>query len=99
MNFDLSTIVTPMVILSIVLTVLFSELFKKLDKKDKLKGYRVYLPLILSALFTFFLWLAEVITLKQAPLYWFAIFGISVFGYEAIVKKFEEKIENTTIKI
>jgi hypothetical protein len=93
-NFDLNEFLTPFVVLAIILTVLFSELVKKLDKKDKFKGYRVYFPLFFSALFTLFLWLAEAFTIRQAPLYWFAILGFSMFGYEAIVKKITSKIES-----
>lgn len=87
MEIDLSSLLTPLVIIAIVLTVLFSEIAKKFDKNDKLKGYRVYFPLFFSAVFTLLLWIAEAFTIRQAPLYWFAIFGFSVFGYEAIVKR------------
>lgn len=92
MEFDLSSFTTPFVIVAIVLTVLFSEIAKKLDKKDVLKGYRVILPLCFSLFFTILLWVAESFTLRQAPLYWFAIFGVSVFGYESIIKRIGKKI-------
>ena len=101
MDLDFNSLIPPMMAGAIALTVLFSEILKKADKNNIFKGYRVYFPLIFSALFTVLLWIAEIITGKQTFLYGFTIFGVSVFGYEAIIKKIatmlkpEDKTEET----
>ena len=94
MNFDLGSLIPPVMGGAVALTVLFSEILKKADKKDIFKGYRVYFPLIFSILFTVLFYIAELITLRQTFLYGFAIFGISVFGYEAIIKKLKVLKQN-----
>ena len=44
------------VVIAVMLTVIFTELVKKLDKKDRLTGYRVWIPALFSAFFAFLLW-------------------------------------------
>lgn len=78
------------VVIAVVLTVIFSQLLKKLiqriDKKDRLNGYWVILPFIFSLIFTLLLCFGEFIEWNAALFWWAAIFGFSVFFYEAIVK-------------
>lgn len=95
---NLESMIPPVMGGAIVLTVLFSELLKKADKKDIFKGYKVYFPLFFSAVFTLCIYVAEFITLRQSLLYWFAIFGISVFGYEAIVKRLKKPLKDKKSK-
>lgn len=95
MNFDLTSILLPCVIVAIALVIIGSELIKKLDKKDKLKGYRVYIPAVLSLVCAAVLWIGDFFTLKQVPFYWAVIFAVSVFGYEAILKKIKTAIGTT----
>lgn len=73
-------------VMAVVLTVLFSELVKRLDKKDRLKGYRVWIPFVLSAGFAFLLWKGAFFAPSEVWFWWAAIFGCSVFFYEAILK-------------
>ena len=87
MNVDLEKFLPAVVIVAIILTVIFTELIKSADKKDKLKGYRIYIPAILSGLESAVLAFGEFFIWKQVPFYWAVIFAISVFGYEAIYCK------------
>ena len=87
MNFDISKLLPAAVIVAIILTVIFKEIIKKADSKDKLKGYRIYIPAILSGLESVVLAFGEFFTWRQTPFYWAVIFAVSVFGYEAIYRK------------
>ena len=87
MNFDISKLLPAAVIVAIILTVIFTEIIKKADSKDKLKGYRIYIPAILSGLASVVLAFGEFFTWRQTPFYWAVIFAVSVFGYEAIYRK------------
>lgn len=87
MSVDLERFVPAVVIVAILLTVICTELIKKTDKKDILKGYRIYIPAILSGLESLVLAFGEFFNWKQAPFYWAVIFAVSVFGYEAIYRK------------
>ncbi|WP_256254747.1 hypothetical protein [Treponema phagedenis] len=42
--FELMNFLPVFVLIAVLLTVIFTELIKKLDVKDKLKGYRVWIP-------------------------------------------------------
>jgi hypothetical protein len=77
------------VLVSIALVVVFAELIKKLDKKDRFKGYRVYITpgavirrRLAAADRGFFV-------PGQMWFWWMVIFGFSVFAYEAVLKKLE----------
>lgn len=87
---------------SIVCTIMFSEIIKKFDKKDKLKGYKVWLPFIFSCLFS----TALFFTLKDWKEHWVylvfivsSVFGFSVFGYETLLKSINKIIENISAKL
>lgn len=84
------------VLIAAFLTVLFTELVKRLDKKDRLKGYRVWVPFLLSAFFSFLLWYGAFFAPREVWFWWASIFGISVFFYEALLKKIQNAfIEKT----
>lgn len=87
MSADLQQFLPAAVIVAIILTVLLTEIIKKADKKDKLKGYRIYVPALLSGLESAALAFGEFFIWKQTPFYWAVIFAVSVFGYEAIYRK------------
>lgn len=87
MSVDLSKLLPAAVILAIFITVALTEVIKKADKKDKLKGYRIYIPAILSGLESVLLAFGEFFIWKQVFFYWAVIFAISVFGYKAIYQK------------
>lgn len=84
---DLEKLLPSAVIVAVFVTVLLTEIIKKADKKDRLKGYRIYIPAILSGAESALLALGEFFIWKQVPFYWAVIFAISVFGYEAIYRK------------
>ena len=87
MTLDLAKLLPSAVVVAIVMTVILTEIVKMADKKDRLKGYRIYIPAILSGAESALLALGGIYTWKQAPFYWSLIFAVSVFGYEAIYRK------------
>lgn len=87
MSADLTKFLPAAVIAAIILTVILTELIKRMDKKDRLKGYRVYIPAALSGAESAALAFGEFFIWKQVPFYWAVIFAVSVFGYEAIYRK------------
>jgi Na+-translocating ferredoxin:NAD+ oxidoreductase RnfA subunit len=86
---DILSLLPVFVLVSIALVVVFTELIKRLDKKDRLKGYRVYIPLILSLGAAGLLRIGNFFIPEQMWFWWAVIFGFSVFAYEAILKKLE----------
>jgi len=79
------------IVIAIAVVVIFTELIKLLDKKDRLKGYRVYIPLALSFGASYLLKIGNFFVTPQMWFWWAVIFGFSIFGYEAILRK----IQNT----
>jgi Na+-translocating ferredoxin:NAD+ oxidoreductase RnfA subunit len=75
------------IVIAIAVVVVFTELVKKLDKKDRLKGYRVYVPLVLSFVTAFLLKIGNFFVTEQMWFWWAVIFGFSIFGYEAVLGK------------
>ena len=75
------------IIMAMCLVVVFTELIKGLDKNDKLKGYRVYIPLVLSFIAAWVLRFSGFFEPQQVWLWWAVIFGFSVFAFESILKK------------
>jgi len=80
-------------VLAVAVVVMLTELFKKLDRKNRLKGYRVYVPLMLSFGVAWLLRIGAFFPMEQ---YWFwalAVFAVSVFFFEAILKKLRSAFE------
>jgi len=75
--------------LAIAITVIFTELIKKLDRKDRLKGYRVYIPMALSFGAAYLLKIGNFFVTEQMWFWWAVIFGFSIFGYEAVLRKIQ----------
>jgi hypothetical protein len=87
----------PCIMIGVVLVVIFTELVKKIDKNNRLKGRMVYIPALLSLLLSAIMGFGDFFPLKQIPFYWAVIFGVSVFGYETILKRLTRaRDENTT---
>jgi hypothetical protein len=86
---DILSLLPFFVLVSVVLVVAFAELVKRLDKKDRLKGYRVYIPLVFSFGTAWLLRIGNFFVSEQVWFWWVAIFGFSVFAYEAVLKKLE----------
>lgn len=84
------------VVIAAFLTVLFTELAKRLDRKDRLKGYRVWIPFLFSAFFSFLLWYGAFFAPREVWFWWAAIFGISVFFYETLLKKIQNAVIEKT---
>jgi hypothetical protein len=80
------------ILLAIALVVVGTELLKKLDAGNRLKGYRVYLPLLLSAVTAFLLNIGNFFVTEQFWFWWAVIFGFSVFAYEAVLKKISDAL-------
>lgn len=97
MEFSLNALLLPCVILAIVLVVLLTEIIKKVDKKNRLKGKRVFIPLTLSCVFSFLLAFGEFFVYKQAPFYGAVMFTLSVTFYETILKKFDLEKKDETV--
>jgi len=75
------------VLVAIALVVVFTELIKKLDRKNWLKGYRVWIPAVLSCGTAYLLKLGNFFQPQQVWFWWAVIFAFSVFAYEAVLKK------------
>jgi len=73
--------------IAITLVIVFAELIKRLDRKDILKGYRVWIPAALSGGAAWLLRLGNFFDPQQVWFWWAAIFAFSVFAYEAVLKK------------
>ena len=86
-------------IVSIVCTILFSEIVKKFDKKNHLKGYKVWLPFIFSCGFSVALKFVFKVDWMIMIFIEGSLFGFSVFGYEAILKSINKLIGKTSEKI
>ena len=86
-------------IVSIVCTILFSEIVKKFDKKNYLKGYKVWLPFIFSCGFSVALKFIFKIDWIIMIFIEGSLFGFSVFGYETILKSINELISKASEKI
>jgi Na+-translocating ferredoxin:NAD+ oxidoreductase RnfA subunit len=86
---DILSLLPFFILVSVALVVMFTELIKKLDKKDRLKGYRVYIPLALSAGASGLLKVGNFFVTEQFWFWWAVIFGFSVFAFEAVLKKLE----------
>jgi amino acid transporter len=89
---NVMTLLPFFIVTAVALVVIFSEMIKRLDKKNWLKGYRVYIPLVLSFLTAFFLKVGNFFVTEQMLFWWAVIFGFSIFGYEAVLRKIEASI-------
>ena len=90
MNVNLEQFVPAAVVVAIILTVILTEIIKLADTKNILKGYRIYIPAVLSGAEAASLAFGEFFTWKQLPFYWAVVFAVSVFGYEAIYRKIKK---------
>jgi len=80
------------VAIAIALVVIFTELIKKFDRKNRLKGYRVYIPMALSFAATYLLKVGNFFVTEQMWFWWAVVFGVSIFGYEAILRKIQNAL-------
>ncbi|MDR2186384.1 MAG: hypothetical protein LBO80_12075 [Treponema sp.] len=81
------------VLVSIVMVVLLTELVKRLDGRNRLKGYRVYVPLLFSAGVSWLLRIGEFFPANQVWFWWAVIFSVSVFFFEAILKRVSQAVD------
>ena len=84
---------------SIVCTVMFSEIIKGFDKKNILKGYKVWLPFLISCGFSTALKFVCNIDWIYIIFVESAMFGFSVFGYEVLLKSVLKLIEKLSNKV
>ena len=90
---DLTQLLPVSVLTAVIVVVLLTELIKRLDKKDRLKGYRVYVPLLLSAGVSWLLRVGEFFPPHQVWFWGAVIFSVSVFFFEAILKRVSQAVE------
>ena len=90
---NLSNLLPTFIPLAVLLVVALTELIKKLDKKYVLKGYRVYVPLIISFGVTWLLRTGNFIIAEQIWFWWAIIFALSVFAFEAVLRKIKLYID------
>ncbi|MDR3173003.1 MAG: hypothetical protein LBU19_02025 [Treponema sp.] len=86
---DILTFLPGFIFTAVVLVVILTEAVKKIDTKDRLKGYRVYIPLGLSLGAAGLLRVGNFFVPEQMWFWWAVIFGFSVFAYEAVLRKLE----------
>jgi len=76
------------IVIAIALVIVIAELVKKLDRKNRLKGYRVWIPAVLSGGVAWALGFGKFFPEPSQVWFWWAvIFAFSVFAYEAVLKK------------
>jgi len=81
------------IIIAILTVVVLTELIKRLDKKNVLKGYRVWIPAILSFFAAMALKIGNFFANPdQVWFYCAVIFAFSIFGFEAILKKIQNAL-------
>ena len=90
---DLTSLLPAFIFIAIILVVVLTELIKKLDKKNVLKGYRVYVPLVISFCVTALLRIGKFFIPEQIWFWWAVVFGFSVFAFEAILKHIKTKFD------
>ena len=84
----MTNILPVFIVIAIILVVVFAELIKRLDRKNWLKGYRVWIPAVLSCGAAWLLRLGDFFDKPQQVWFWWAvIFAFSTFAYEAVLKK------------
>jgi hypothetical protein len=83
----MTNILPVFIVIAIALVIVFAELIKKLDGKNRLKGYRVWIPAVLSCGAAWLLRVGDFFQLQQVWFWWAVIFAFSTFAYEAILKK------------
>jgi hypothetical protein len=84
---NLGNILPAFIGIAIALVVVFTEIIKRFDKKDRLKGYRVYIPLVFSFGAAGLLRIGNFFVPEQMWFWWAVIFGFSVLFFEAVLKK------------
>jgi hypothetical protein len=90
----MANLLPAFIVLAIGLVVMLTEIVKRLDKKDALKGYRVYLPLAFSFGAAGLLRIGNFFVPEQMWFWWAVIFGFSVFAFEAVLKKITAALNN-----
>jgi predicted membrane channel-forming protein YqfA (hemolysin III family) len=84
----MTNILPVFIVIAIALVIVFTELIKKLDRKNWLKGYRVWIPAVLSGGVAHLLGIGKFFPEpNQVWFWWAAIFAFSTFAYEAVLRK------------
>jgi predicted membrane channel-forming protein YqfA (hemolysin III family) len=84
----MTNILPVFIVIAIALVIVIAELIKKLDRKNRLKGYRVWIPALLSGGISYLLGIGKFFPEPNQVWFWWAvIFAFSTFAYEAVLKK------------
>ena len=89
---DVMNLLPFFIAVAVATVVIFTELIKKLDRKGRLKGYRVYIPMALSFGTAYLLKIGNFFVTEQMWFWWAVIFGFSIFGYEAVLRKIQNAL-------
>jgi hypothetical protein len=87
MEVYMTNLLPAFIVIAIILVIMLAEIVKRLDRKDRLRGYRVYLPLGFSFGAAALLRVGGFFIPGQMWFWWAVIFAFSVFAFEAILKK------------
>jgi len=94
----MTNILPGFIVVAIALVIISTELIKKLDRKNRLRGYRVWIPAVLSCGVAWLLRLGDFLDKpQQVWLWWAVIFAVSTFAYEAVLKKITTALGNNGI--
>jgi hypothetical protein len=91
---EVTNLLPVFALLAAAMTVILTEGIKKIDTKDRLKGYRVYVPFVVSCGLAWLLRVGEFFPAPQVWFWWAVIFAVSVFFFEAILKKIGSALGN-----
>jgi len=92
----MTNILPVFILTAIALVIVLTELIKQFDHKDRLKGYRVWVPAVLSGGAAWLLRLSDFFASPQQVWFWWAvIFAFSTFFYEAILKKIRAALDSS----
>ena len=83
----MTNILPVFIVIAIALVIIFTELIKRIDRKNRMKGYRVWVPALLSCGVVWLLRLGDFFQPQQVWFWWAVIFAVSIFAYEAVLKK------------
>lgn len=80
-------ILPTFIVIPIFSVIAVTEIIKRIDRKQKLRGFYVFIPAILSLLFAGLLAYGRFFDWHQLWFWAAVIFSLSVFSYESVLKK------------
>jgi len=90
---SLTNFLPACVVVATVAVIALTDLIKKLDVKNILKHFTACIPAVLSCGISFLLGYGQFFDFHQVWFWWAVIYALSVFFYDAVIKKMHEWIE------